>query len=153
MKPEWWPGPGSYDFPGTLFPCNSTWFFVDFPPTCPRNLLFLFVLLRPQKNNTNSIFLEILVSFWVPVRGGITHFSGSVCHHSRTEREFCKITPTKHMVFEANSVPALTLDPPVPKWAQGTSQGAPMTLKTLFFPLCIAHQNNAPHQASLAPPR
>ena len=116
MEPEWCPDPGFYAFPGTLFPFNTTWFLLDFllfgVPDLPQEPLFFFAMLRPQKNNTTLIFLWILVSFWVPVRGGITHFCGLLAHHSRTECEFSKFTPTKHMVFEAISGARVPLGPP-----------------------------------------
>ena len=111
--------------------CSIFWFFAS--PTCPRNLFFFVVLLRPQKSNTNSIFLEILVSFWVPVRGGITHFSGSVCLHSRTERDFCKITPTKHMVFEAISGASAHLGPPRSQNGPGHPPRSPNDPQNMIF--------------------
>ena len=100
--------------------CLIFWFFAS--PTCPRNLFFFVVLLRPPKNNTNLIFLQILVSFWVPVRGGITHFCGLVSHHYHTECEFSKFTPTKHMVFEAISGASAHLGPP---WSQNGPRAPP----------------------------
>ena len=107
-------------------------------PRPAQEPFFVFVLLRPKKNNTDVIFLEILVSFWVPVRGGITHFSGSVCLHSRTERKFCKITPAKHMVFEAISGASAHLGPPRSQNGPGHPPRSPnKPSKHDFLPLFI----------------
>lgn len=137
MEPELCPDPGFYDFPGTLFLCNTTWFWLDFlvfrVPDLPQEPFFFVVLLRPPKSNTNFIFIKILVSFWVPVRGGITHFSGSVCLHSRTEREFCKITPTKHMVFEAISGASAHLGPPRSQNGPGHPPRSPNDPQNMIF--------------------
>ena len=112
--------------------CSIVWCLPS--PTCPRNL-FCFVCFAPppQTNNMNLICLEILVSFWVPVRGGITHFSGSVCLHSRTEREFCKITPTKQMVFEAISGASAHLGSPRSQNGPGHPPRSPNDPQNMIF--------------------
>ena len=136
MEPEWCLDSGFYDFPGTLFPCNTTWFLLDFlgfaVPDLPQEPFF-FVLFRPPQNNTNLIFIEILISFWVPVRGGITHFCGLFAHHSRTECEFSKFTPTKHMVFEAISGARVHLRPPGPKMGPGHPPRSPNDPQNMIF--------------------
>ena len=85
------------------------------------------------KKKPKSIFLEILLSFRVPVRGGITHFCGSGSHHSRTEYEFSKFTPTKHMVFEAISGASVHLGPPGPKMAPGDPPRNPTDPQNMIF--------------------
>ena len=98
------------------------------PGTC-----FFRVLLRPPKHNTNSICLEILVSFWVPVRGGITDFCGLLAHQSLTQCEFSKFTPTKHMVFEAISGASAHLGPPGPKMGPGHPPRSPNDPQNMIF--------------------
>ena len=90
----------------------------------------------PTKNNTNSIFREILVSFWVPVRGGITDFCGLLAHRSRRECESSKFTPPKQIVFEAISGARVHLGPPGPKmgpWHPPRSPNDPQNVIFYFF--------------------
>ena len=110
--------------------CSIFWFFAS--PTCPRNPFFLFCS-APQKATQILFFFRFGVSFWVPVRGGITHFSGSVCLHSRTEREFCKITPTKHMVFEAISGASAPLGLPRSQNTPGHPPRSPNDPQNMIF--------------------
>ena len=61
MGPEWWPEPGFYDSPGTLFPCNTTSFLLDLllfrVPDQPQEPLFLLFCYGPPKKHIFKFFL------------------------------------------------------------------------------------------------
>ena len=61
MEPGWCPDPGFYDFPGTLFPFNATWFLLDFlvfgVPDLPQEPLFFVGFVPPPKKQHEFDFL------------------------------------------------------------------------------------------------
>ena len=109
MEPEWLPDPGFYDFPGTVFQCNTTSFLLDFlvlsVPDLRQEAQEMDFWHYQKKERLLLVLCVILVSFRSPELGGITHYFGSFLHHSHAECEFYKFTPIKHMVFEDTKSP------------------------------------------------
>ena len=103
------------------------------PRPAPGTFRFCLFCSAPQKTTRIQFVSRFRSLFGSRSGGGITHLCGLLAHHFRTECEFSKFTPTKHIVFEPISGARVHLGPPGPKMGPGHPPRSPNDHQNMIF--------------------